>query len=419
MKECWRLFYNPNFKHLFQLRGLNFLNAEIGCLTLPFLIKAFTESPLWAGIVYAVFRLAIAFFNIPAGYFVDRFSPKAVMFISYIIRSAVYFGVGFLGYIGWLSLPFVALAYVMIGIFGVSQTTALRALVPFVVRKGQALRANSVFESCYNLASIIGPIVGGFVITYFGVMSGLCVQAIISLVMVVLTIQMPALDAKRTHAVEEKGDYLAGISYFLDKDLNSRMLLSVLMVTSLASGAIAVIGSIGVFYLNTVHSFDAKTIGILFSLTSVVNMSLTLQIPYLTSVIGTKRMLVFGSLFCSTALLMIGWADSSYLIAAAFILGDFGMSIHRVSWQSLCHTLVPKELMGRAIGAFNMFYVGVIPVSVALFGFMAKFWGYQTSFTIYGIICIVSIAPCFFGAMRLLDVQKSAAPASSALTQSG
>jgi hypothetical protein len=98
-------------------------------------------------------------------------------------------------------------------------------------------------------------------------------------------------------------------------------------------------------------------------------------------------------------------APQMYLIAfVAFGANAIGMVI----WNTLMHTLVPGELLGRVSSLDWFVSIGLIPVSFALTGPIAELAGAQATLVGAGLLGTVGMLGLFFAVPAVRDPERYA-----------
>src|SRR6266567_6806270 len=135
-------------------------------VALPFYVYQQTSSALATGLTFIVQRLAHLLFGLFAGVFVDRWDRKRLLIIANLLQAII--------------LPFMLLGRSVNGFWVIylvlflevllAQLTypAFQAVLPNTVAADDLVTANSVLSISNNVSRLIGPPLGGLLITFLG-----------------------------------------------------------------------------------------------------------------------------------------------------------------------------------------------------------------------------------------------------------
>jgi len=167
-----------------------------------------------AGMTIAM-ALPYAIFGPIAGVLVDRVSRKYVMIVSDLARSVIVAGLFFAPDIITL-LVLVFLKEVFSTFFSPAKQAALVAVVP----EDDLLAANSLSQLSGQASKVLGPVLGGLIVTIGGPRATFLVDSATFLASAVILSQLPGALLKPAPDAEQQheslwGDFRAGLSYIL------------------------------------------------------------------------------------------------------------------------------------------------------------------------------------------------------------
>lgn len=136
------------------------LGVSVAGVAYPLAILAATGSPAAAGLFAAVQAAATLLAGLPAGELADRRDPRRIVIISETGRAMITVTVVAALVMGWLTLPLLILAAVLLGVgqpvTGAARLLLIRAAVP----KEQLTSALTLDEVRINGAGLAGPPLG-------------------------------------------------------------------------------------------------------------------------------------------------------------------------------------------------------------------------------------------------------------------
>ena len=124
-----------------------------------------TGSALILGLVGLVQVLPLIVLSLPAGHIADRYNRKAIAIVAQILLLLASLGLALLSYVhGPLVLMFTCLLF--IGMGAAFSSPATSALLPHSVPEQDFENAATWSSSSWQLASVLGPAMGGFIIAF-------------------------------------------------------------------------------------------------------------------------------------------------------------------------------------------------------------------------------------------------------------
>ena len=153
-----------DFRLLWIGESVSLLGDQFYLIALPWLVLQMTGSALALGTVLALASIPRALFMLIGGAFVDRFSPRSVMFASNFIRMILVGLLALLVLIGSIQLW---MLYVLALAFGTADAfffPAESAIVPALLDSDQLELGNTLTQGVATLSMFVGPALAGIVI---------------------------------------------------------------------------------------------------------------------------------------------------------------------------------------------------------------------------------------------------------------
>lgn len=152
---------NLQFQTLWIGSAASSLGVSVADVAYPLAILTLTGSPARAGLFAAVLTVGMLAGALPAGQLADRHDRRMIVIIAESVRAIVTATVAVALILGWLSLPLLLAAAILLGI-GQAVTGAARLpLVRSVVPPAQLTSALVQDEVRQNGAALAGPPAGG------------------------------------------------------------------------------------------------------------------------------------------------------------------------------------------------------------------------------------------------------------------
>ncbi len=366
---------NRNFRLLWMGENVSLFGDQFYMVALPWLVFQMTGSALAFGTILMVGGIPRAVFTLIGGVMTDRFSPRAVMIISNLLR---------LGITVLLTLVVAGQAvqlwmlYVIAFCFGVVDAffhPAYRAMVPLIVDEDSLQASNSLMLGASQLVQMIGPGIAGVVVKTVGLVWSFAFDAFTflytSLMLGLMRQTAHPLNKARAEGAPRPRAIIGEISEMLAAvrhDATLRTLVLILAAVNLLFAGPLIVGTATLGKVRFVEGSAAY--GAMLSAFSVGMLSGTL----VGGAVRTAWSGVLSLLFVAAeGVFMIGVAHTPSLVIACglFVLIGFGAGFGNVNVITLTQKSVSKDMMGRFMSLIVLAEVGLIPISNALAGILA------------------------------------------------
>jgi MFS family permease len=369
------------------------------------LIYHLSSSPFLLGVVGFASQAPIFFLAPVAGVLADRLNRHRLLVLTQVLSMAQSFALAALTLThrinpAWL----VGLSFAQGLINGVDMPTRQALVVAFVNRREHLSNAIALNSSIFNLARLVGPAIGGFVVAAYG--AGICYlidgfsygAVIISLLLMRL-----ALPPARTHfrhpVAEMHEGFVAAFSF-----RPMRVLITTLAMISAFGFSYSVLTPM---FARDVFGGDARVLGYLMSASGVGALIAAIYLGSRTTVYGLGTVVAVGSF--SMGIGLLGFACSRTLVLALVCLGVVGLGgvLTMASSNTLVQTFVEEEKRGRVMSIFTMAFTGTMPVGNLLVGWIAGAAGPTPALVGSGLVCVI-VAVSFY--LKLPGLRAAAAP---------
>src|SRR5262245_27397550 len=157
-----------NFRLLWIGEGVSLLGDQFYLIALPWLVLRLTGSALALGTILALASIPRAVFMIVGGAFVDRYSPRSILFASNFVRLVL---VGIVSALVLTNNIRIEMLYGFALAFGLADAfyyPAQTAIVPQVLPQEQLQAGNSYVQGTAQLSLLLGPVLAGALIAVLG-----------------------------------------------------------------------------------------------------------------------------------------------------------------------------------------------------------------------------------------------------------
>ena len=366
--------------------------SSIGTMTsqiaLPLLALGLTQSAAWAGLLGAAQQLPYLLFSLPAGAWVDRVHRKRLLVVCDLIRFALLGSIPLAYALGSLNMPQLLCAVFIVGVCTVLFEVAELAALPQIVQAARLARARSVSEGIEASAKIIGPSVGGFIVslgrtTVSGSVLAYLVDSLSYLLSAgaLLSIGRPLQQPQATAQPSLPRAMREGLR-FLWRHPTLRTLM---VVTTVVNFLQAPLSLLVILVAQRRLGLSPAQIGLIFGVaggTALLGSALAGWL-YRPERLGP---IMLGSLIVwALSALTLALAVDSLTLTTGWALTQLVWPVYAVAVVSYRLAETPDHLQGRVISAFRALSYGAEPVGLALGGLSVAVVGPSVVFGIIGI----------------------------------
>ncbi len=389
------VFTNAHFRNLWLGGTVSALGDQFYLVALPWLVLQLTGSNLAVGTVLMCAAVPRAVLMLGGGAVSDRIAPRRIMLTTASTRTLF---VGAVGVLVWFHVIQLWHLYILAMAFGTADAfgiPAFQATLPALVEREQLPSANAMFQSLYQIATMVGPAPAGIVIKAFGTAWAFIIDAISFLFILAPIYALPRTKPAPKPRAEGKHfghDILDGLHYvWRDRAMRAFMILMA-GVNLCVSGPIMVgLAALGKFKFGSPTAF-----GVLFS-----SYSAGAVVGVIIAGIRKQRTHRGWTMLIASAAVSLGIAAlgvlstelaMSAVLAAAGIVGGYN-NIILISWFQ---SNVEQQFMGRVMSVLMFGWVGLMPVSYPVAGALAE-WSISGMFLICGLAAVVVTMLCAIG----------------------
>ena len=316
------------------------------------------------GLLQTALTLPFILFAIPAGLLADRISRRWLMAGAEALRAAALAGILIAIWLGWMTLPLLALLGFVAVCGTVAYSVAAPALVPSLVTSQQLPAANARIELARTVAFASGPALGGVLVGWVGAAPAFGFAAALSVIAVVLLsgIYEPArAPAPRRHPLQ---DIKEGAGFVLHHPLLRPVFITQFIFNTASFLLLAVFVPYAVRHLG----LSATGVG-----TTLAMYGVGMVVGALLATRAMKRF-AFGTVIglgpvtgfvAATVMALTTIVPTPLLAGLSFFLLGVGPILWVISTTTLRQSVTPPSLLGR-VSAINIMSYGARPLGSAL-----------------------------------------------------
>ncbi|MEK3838259.1 MULTISPECIES: MFS transporter [unclassified Paenibacillus] len=397
------------FPYLWLGHLVSFLGSSVTMVILPVLVYSLTGSTTIMGMVMAAYMLPNVIMLPVSGHIVDRYDRVRIMMLADIARFIVMITTAVLSLTGVLSIP---LLYGLVACYGLLDglfQPAYAAVRATVFTPDIRVAANSLTQITTQSVRLIGPALGGLLITHLSAGIGFGIDAFTYLISLICLVYLrrvmmtrlqsaatetdiPAKPAAGTSpAPHWRQDFAEGIHVLRSQPWLWITILAFCFVNICYTGVISVLLP---WLFKVHHGWPPYLYGLAVTFSGVGAIAAGLLYG-LRPKWNHRGILAYGgALISGAALLLLPFAGTPAAAVTLFAVEGFGLMIFGLIWEISLQELVPKEAFGR-VASLDMFgSFALLPVGYILVGWLADQIGGVSTIIIFsglGLSCVALV----------------------------
>ncbi len=335
------------------------------------LVYTLTGSPFLLGLTAFLNGAPILLLSLFGGVAADRMDRRKILAVSQYIQMLAAMILAVLLWLDVIEVWHIMAAALMNGIGQAFGGPAYQALIPSLVDKEDLQNAVALMSIQFNLASVIGRLIGGIVFAAVGAASCFAINAVTFVPVIVVLYFIHVTFVPKKTEVHVWQSLKEGVGYvFRHGALSSLMLLSL----ATAFLAIPLITLLPVFARETFQlgAQGYSLMGAVFGAGAVVG---ALFVAWLGDTRNKGQRALLMQLGLGAALLAFALSGSLWIaLFFAFLAGGAVLAVFAMI-NSLVQQLAPEELRGRIMSVQNTAFRGAMPLGNLAAGSLAGHLG--------------------------------------------
>jgi MFS family permease len=386
-----------NFRLLFLGSVFSHTGDFMQAMAQSWLVWTMTSSPFLLGLVgfcQAVPRLLLGAIG---GAIVDRMDRRRLLLLTQNLAMIQAFAFWALVYFDLIRFWHILSLVLFLGVVNTLNQTARQSLINTLVRREELMNAIALNSSIVNLSKVIGPSLGGVLISFIGIAGCLLVNAV-SFLAIIFSLLM--MDLPHWQREEKEDDFWQEVTEgYRYVQTNSRV-FGVLFLAYI----VALVGSpysrfLPVFASDILHT-GPSGFGFLLAAPGLGAVISALCLASMGN-IRRRGSLIFVSVFAFSLFLVL-FAFSRSMVFSLLCLTMVGSS--HIAFRAMANTTIqmetPPHLLGRVLSLFLM-DKGLWSLGTLFIGSVASLVGTPWAIASSGLVCALSAATLLYRRARL------------------
>lgn len=414
-RETTKLWRHRDFRLLWAGQSLSLVGSQITLVAMPLVaVTLLAASPAQLGVLNALERLPFVLILF-VGVWVDRVRRRPLLIATDFARGALLATVPLLFFADALTLTWLCIVVLLVGVCQVVFDVADLAYLPSLVDRHQLTEANSKVQVSYSVAQIAGPGLVALLLSWFSAAAVILIDTLTYLVSGIACLlirhreQPPAApEGKREPVLRSIKD---GVRFVWSQPLLRPTLLATAFFMFFWTG----IQTLYYPYAYRDLHIPAGVIALVLTVGAPAALVGSALGPRLVNRIGLGRMLLISGVFGNGSFLLLPFATEPVwlavtVLAAAQLLFGVGMPLGVIVTMTIRQAVTPGRLQGRVAATFRAFGVGLSPLGALAAGFAAEPLGMRTTIAICAVGLLVPLVFQFLSPLvRLHEVPEETA----------
>lgn len=313
-----------------------------------------THSPYVLAVLGASRIVPILLFSLLGGAIVDAHNRKKILYVTQIAQALLAGGLAVLTLLHKDS----ALNLLLINMFLVAcyslDSPARQAFMPNLVRREHFGNAVSLNVIGYNISTVAGPALAGFLIASYGVTSVYLVDAISFVILLFALMGISASGAvEGTRQPVSLAAIREGMAFVRSKTLIWSTMLLDFFVTFFGEASVL----LPVFTKDILHG-GPRLLGLLYAAPFIGATLMGFLASHMGKIMHTGKALFLGIIFYAVGTIVFGISKTPALSLAALMMVGAGDGISAIIRNIIRQMATPDHIRGRMTAINMMFYMG-------------------------------------------------------------
>lgn len=351
-------------------------------LAQSWLVLQLSGSPFWLGLDAFLGEIPIFLLALVAGVAADRFDRRRVLLVSQFVQMSCAFVLAALFALGHAQVWHILTLSFIVGTAQAFGAPAYQSLIPSLVPREHLPNAIAMNSIQFNLARVVGPMIGGLALTKLGAawcfgLNGLSFLAVIASLLLITVAFTPT--PKNESVLESmKG----GIAFIRQKPEMLPLIWVAFVCTFLG---IPIIVFLPVF-AKDVFGGNEATYTLLLSVEAVGAIAGALLVAARGKRAHIGRDALLGLIALGVFEALFGFSKVKWMSLVFVFFGGMALISCFALLSSLVQMVATDEMRGRVLSIYNIAFRGGMPIGSLITGALAPWIGVPALVGIYGVV---------------------------------
>ncbi len=357
-------------------------NVAMGWLVLQL---ATNHPAFWLGVVGFASSAPMLGFSLLGGVIADRINRRKLMLVTQSAMMIFAFILWGLTALHWMTMPLLVLLSFTTGIAMALNTPSYQALVPQLVPREDLANAIALNAAQFNMSRVVGPMLGGFAMAWFGVQGNFLLNALsfVAVLVALTRISYPPLYPAEKNTMWE--DLKEGLLYVFER----KYLFTLLSMTAVTSVlVIPYITFVPLFAKQILH-LDARGFGLLMAANGGGAFLAAVTMAFAHPAQRRGRVVFLASLALNVFVALFAVSHNHWLSTLMLVGSGYSMVLMIATVNVMLQHLSEDKMRGRVMSIYATAFLGFAPLGSLLAGSLAGTFTAPVSIAAMAILGIV------------------------------
>jgi len=349
-------------------------------------VKESTGSNTWVSMVNMANFIPVFIFILPAGYMTDTRDRKSIVLTGFWVMGLASLALGITTSLDVARLPVILSLVFITGTAYAFCLPAGNTLLPDLVSKGEMLNALALSSAQYNVGRVVGPALGGLVVSALSVAVAFYLNAGSFLIVVIaVTLVRTDFPPRETARLGMYAHIREGFAYVLERDWIVGVLLTLGLVTFFGYACTVLYPAIA----RDVLGKGASAYGIILSLTGIGAVAGAPMVTVLNHHFAERHIITAAPLGLGLCTAVMSFSHAFWLTGLmAMGLGCFYLMLGACV-NTVLQARSQPGMRGRVVSFYSMLGLGMFPLGGLLMGWLADAVDTPFALRLGGTACVV------------------------------
>lgn len=383
---------NRNLRIYLGGQAISLLGTWMQSAAQSWVIWELTNSESALGIVVMLNSLPLFILAPWAGGIADRFNRRLILFFTQFIAMLLAFSLAFLIQADLIQIWHIYLSALILGIISALDFPAQQAFIGDLSGMGQVRQAVTLNIMALQVARMLGPAVGGFLLKAVGNAAAFWINGA-SFFMVLLSLMLVRSYQAEHPRRTSKGQFRETLDFIRSQPRMMDLMIFASLVTFFGLSIFNILPSVA----DTVLKGDAQTYGLLFGSSGAGALVSTLFLLPLSQAAKRIGLIVAAAAaWMGAFFLLLSQSTILSLSMVAIFFISLGAPLVLTTGLGVMQVMSPGDMRARIISLFTMLTFGLQPISSIIIGYSAEKLGAQTAILANALCLIIGAALMFF-----------------------
>ncbi len=384
LQRVFKAFQYRDFRVLWIGACLSSIGTWMQEVAQNWLVYEITKSPFLLGVDDFLGNIPIFLFSLVGGVVADRMDRRHLLVVSQLIQMASAITLATLIATGHIQVWHILVSSFVVGTAQSFGGPAYSALVPSLVEKEDLPNAIALNSIQFNLARVIGPVLGGLALKYLG--SAWCFGLnSLSFVAVIASLLSLNINFKPARTGESMLTSMKqGFRFIRTQGAMETLIVIAFCMTALA---IPMITFLPVFAKNIFHK-DEMTYTLFLVTSGLGSITGALSVAAMGNIPNKGRVAL--SMLVALGAGIAGFSMSRSVVLSCILLFFSGavLMCAFAMISSLVQLITPNDMRGRVMSVYNVAFRGGMPFGSLFTGYLVPILTAPTVLTINGVVLL-------------------------------